>query len=209
MTHLHADGGGFDRLQATPQSVPPHPGASSAAVSLRMSRARRRDTAPEIALRKFLHADGFRYRIAYPVPGQHRRTIDIAFTRQKLAVFVDGCFWHGCPEHGTSPRANSEWWRRKLEANHDRDLDTNAMLRERGWTVLRIWEHEEAARAAAKVRTFLARSHASALANRTPPTSTGQTPIPDNSASTATTALRDSASRTRPMGFTGAVDTAS
>ena len=89
------------------------------------------------------------------MPGQRRRTIDIAFTRQKLAVFVDGCFWHGCPEHGTSPRANSQWWLRKLEANHARDLDTNSMLRDRGWTVLRIWEHEEAACAATNVHEIL------------------------------------------------------
>ncbi len=206
----HAGSGEIsDRLQATPQPVPPHPGASTAAISLRMSRARRRDTAPEIALRKLLHARGLRYRVAYPVPGQRRRTIDIAFTRQKLAVFVDGCFWHGCPEHGTSPRANSEWWRRKLEANHARDLDTDAMLRDRGWTVLRIWEHEEADRAAAKVRTVLAGSQDSALAAPVSPPSTGQTPIPDNSTSRASTAVRDSTSRTRPVGFTGADDTAS
>lgn len=139
-------------LRATPQSVPAHPGASSAAVSQRMSRARRRDTAPEIALRKALHAEGLRYRVAFPVPGQRRRTIDIAFTRQKVAVFVDGCFWHGCPEHGTAPRANSEWWRRKLEANRARDRDTDELLRDRGWAVLRVWEHEGAAEAAAKVR---------------------------------------------------------
>ena len=142
-------------LGATPQSVPAHPGASSEAVSLRMSRARRRDTAPEIALRKALHADGLRYRVAYPVPGQRRRTIDIAFTRQKVAVFVDGCFWHGCPEHGTAPRANAEWWRRKLEANRARDVDTDEMLRDRGWTVLRVWEHEGAVEAKAKVKCLV------------------------------------------------------
>lgn len=127
-----------------------------------MSRARRRDTAPEVALRRQLHAAGLRYRVAYPVPGQRRRTIDIAFTRQKVAVFVDGCFWHGCPEHGTAPRANSEWWRRKLQANHARDLDTNDLLADLGWTVVRIWEHEDVRLAAAEVRTSLARSPARA-----------------------------------------------
>ena len=155
------------RLQATPQSVPPHPGASSAAISLQMSRARRRDTAPEIALRKLLHANGLRYRVAYPVPGQRRRTIDIAFTRQKLAIFVDGCFWHSCPKHGTAPRANSEWWRRKLEANHARDLDTESVLADRGWTTFRIWEHEDAAEASARVEALLiGGSHASGSPSR-------------------------------------------
>ena len=148
-----------DRSQATPQSFPPHPGASSPAISRQMSRVRRRDTAPEIALRKLLHAHGLRYRVAYPVPGQRRRTIDIAFTQHKLAIFVDGCFWHGCPQHGTAPKANSEWWRRKIEANRARDLDTDEMLRDLGWTVLRVWEHEDPALAAAKVRAQLPDAH--------------------------------------------------
>lgn len=122
--------------------VPPHPGASSPGVSARMSRAPRRDTAPELALRQVLHAAGLRYRVAYPVPGRSRRTIDIAFTKRKVAVFVDGCFWHGCPEHGTEPASNSEWWRTKLAANQARDLDTTRHLVADGWVVLRFWEHE-------------------------------------------------------------------
>jgi DNA mismatch endonuclease (patch repair protein) len=113
-----------------------------------MSNARRRDTAPEIALRRELHARGLRYRVAYPVPGQRRRTIDIAFTRAKVAVMVDGCFWHGCPDHGTRPKANSAWWREKLAANAARDTDTNRVLQELGWRVVRIWEHERPASAA-------------------------------------------------------------
>ena len=107
-----------------------------------MSRARRRETAPELALRTVLHARGLRYRVAYAVPGQRRRTIDVAFTRRRLAVFVDGCFWHGCPEHGTSPRQNSSWWQTKLAANRARDRDTDAVLQSQGWRVLRVWEHE-------------------------------------------------------------------
>ena len=82
-----------------------------------MSLARRRDTAPEVALRGTLHAAGLRYRVAYPVPGQRRRTIDVAFPRQKLAVFVDGCFWHGCPEHGTSPRRTPNGDRKSTRLN--------------------------------------------------------------------------------------------
>jgi DNA mismatch endonuclease (patch repair protein) len=89
-----------------------------------------------------LHAAGYRYRVTYPVPGLPRRSIDVAFTRAKVAVFVDGCFWHGCPEHGTSPRANSAWWRAKIEANRARDRDTSARLAEQGWRVMRVWEHD-------------------------------------------------------------------
>ncbi|WP_081474890.1 very short patch repair endonuclease [Isoptericola variabilis] len=113
-----------------------------------MSVARRRDTAPEIALRRLLHADGLRYRVTYPVPGNRRRTIDIAFTRLKVAVFVDGCFWHGCPEHGTSPQSNSDWWAAKVAANQARDRDTDCLLESLGWAVVRIWEHEPPSRAA-------------------------------------------------------------
>ena len=107
-----------------------------------MSLARRRETRPELELRTVLHARGLRYRVVYPVPGQRRRTIDVAFTRQRLAVFVDGCFWHGCPEHGTSPSRNSAWWQTKLAANRARDRDTDAVLQSLGWRVLRVWEHE-------------------------------------------------------------------
>ncbi|MFI6424626.1 very short patch repair endonuclease [Promicromonospora sp. NPDC050880] len=131
-----------------PQRVSAHPGSSSTNVSARMSRARRRDTAPEIALRQELHARGLRYRVAFPVPGQRRRSIDVAFTRVRVAVFVDGCFWHGCPEHGTRPRSNSTWWREKLAANAARDADTNQALNALGWEVLRVWEHEPSTSAA-------------------------------------------------------------
>ena len=86
-----------------------------------MSGLRRRNTVPELAVRRLLHAAGLRYRVVYPVPGQRRRTIDIAFTRPRLAVFIDGCFWHGCRAHGSQPRANSEWWRHKIAANQARD----------------------------------------------------------------------------------------
>ena len=107
-----------------------------------MSGARRRDTKPEVDVRRILHARGLRYRVAYPMPGLARRSIDIAFTRAKVAVFLDGCFWHGCPEHGTRPRANAEWWAVKLGRNATRDAETDALLRRAGWQVLRFWEHE-------------------------------------------------------------------
>jgi DNA mismatch endonuclease (patch repair protein) len=117
-----------------------------------MAAAPRRDTAPELALRRALHAAGLRYRVGFPVPGQRRRTIDVAFTRAQVAVFVDGCFWHGCPEHGTQPRSNSAWWTTKLSANQARDHDTDRVLAEAGWTVLRVWEHEDPTVAADRVR---------------------------------------------------------
>lgn len=103
-------------------------------------------------MRKELHSLGLRYRVAYPVPGQRRRTIDVAFTRAKVAVFVDGCFWHGCPAHGTRPRANSEWWTAKLAANMARDSDTDRILAELGWRVMRVWEHEDPRLAALRVQ---------------------------------------------------------
>lgn len=135
--------------------VPPHPGSSSASISTRMSTAARRDTAPEVALRKVLHAAGRRFRVVYPVPGNRRRSIDVAFTKAKVAVFVDGCFWHACPTHGTQPRSNSEWWTTKLAANKARDRDTDRLLAEAGWTVVRVWEHEDVATAIRAVEEAL------------------------------------------------------
>lgn len=106
---------------------------------------RGRDTGPEMAVRRLLHARGFRYRVDLaPVPGVRRRA-DIVFTRARVAAFIDGCFWHGCPEHATWPRTNADFWRQKIEGNRERDRDTDQRLREAGWTVLRFWEHEAAA----------------------------------------------------------------
>ncbi|MER5552884.1 very short patch repair endonuclease [Streptomyces sp. NPDC002793] len=124
---------------------------SSPGVSARMSRQARRDTAPEVAVRKLLHASGYRYRLNERVPDMSRRTIDIAFTRAKVAVFLDGCFWHGCPEHATQPKANSEWWRQKLDRNMARDMETTEHLTAAGWTVLRFWEHEAPVQVAEQV----------------------------------------------------------
>lgn len=107
-----------------------------------MSRQGSRDTGPEVAVRRLLHSSGMRYRVNAPVPGMPRRTIDIVFTKAKVAVFLDGCFWHGCPHHATSPKANAEWWRTKLDRNMSRDAETTEHLQREGWTVLRFWEHE-------------------------------------------------------------------
>lgn len=130
---------------------------SSAAVSARMSRQARRDTAPEVAVRKLLHASGFRYRVNARVPDMPRRTVDIMFTKAKVAVFLDGCFWHGCPLHATQPKANAEWWREKLDKNIARDKETSAHLEAAGWTVLRFWEHETPEEISAEVSVIVAR----------------------------------------------------
>lgn len=126
-----------------------------------MSKAKRRDTAPEMLLRRELHRRGRRFRVVMKVPGNNRRTIDIAFPRKMLAVFVDGCFWHGCPTHGTQPSANSAWWRQKLAANAGRDADTDRLLMEEGWRVLRIWEHVPIDEAADRVEAALEEPRAS------------------------------------------------
>lgn len=116
---------------------------SSLDVSARMSRQASRDTTPELAVRRLLHASGHRYRLHLPVPGLPRRTIDIVFPRAKVAVFMDGCFWHGCPKHATQPKSNADWWRTKLDRNIERDAETTTRLTSDGWTVLRFWEHED------------------------------------------------------------------
>jgi DNA mismatch endonuclease (patch repair protein) len=106
-----------------------------------MSRQARRDTAPEVALRRELHRRGVRFWVDRKLPGMPRRKADILFPRARIAVFVDGCFWHACPEHGTSPVANGDWWADKLQRNVNRDRETDTWLRSEGWLVLRIWEH--------------------------------------------------------------------
>jgi DNA mismatch endonuclease, patch repair protein len=126
-------------------------GEVSASVRARMSRQRRKDTAPEVALRQELHRKGLRFRIDHPLPGIPRRSADVVFTRVHLAVFVDGCFWHDCPEHGTRPKVRARWWEEKLQKNVARDRDTDARLLGAGWTVLRFWEHESPISSAAMV----------------------------------------------------------
>jgi DNA mismatch endonuclease, patch repair protein len=115
-----------------------------------MQRQRRRDTAPELAIRSALHRAGARYRVDHSLPGLRRRG-DIVFAGRRVVVFVDGCFWHGCPEHATWPMENAEWWRNKIEANRARDRDTDARLSNDGWTVVRIWEHEAPEKAVARI----------------------------------------------------------
>ncbi len=142
-------------MKAMPSDVEPNRRQPEPALSHRMSTLARRDTAPELAIRRALHAAGLRYRVQLPVPGSRRRTMDVAFTRAQVALFVDGCFWHGCPEHGVQPRANSDWWRWKLARNQARDVDTTRLLQEQGWQVLRVWEHEQPSAVVEAVRRLL------------------------------------------------------
>ncbi|MFI2644803.1 very short patch repair endonuclease [Streptomyces sp. NPDC018610] len=117
-----------------------------------MQANRSRDTRPELVLRRAVHALGLRYRVATrPIPTL-RRTADLVFPRQKVAVFLDGCFWHGCPEHHTKAARNSDYWQAKVRRNRERDLDTTERLAAEGWLVLRFWEHEDLAAAALVVQ---------------------------------------------------------
>ncbi|MFZ2176272.1 MAG: very short patch repair endonuclease [Rhodococcus sp. (in: high G+C Gram-positive bacteria)] len=123
--------------------------------SARMSAQRRRDTEPELALRRELHRRGVRYFVdRAPMKGIRRRA-DLVFPRRKVAVYVDGCFWHSCPQHATFPKNNAQWWADKLAGNVTRDRDTDTRLAEAGWTVVRIWEHENPAVAADRVQEAL------------------------------------------------------
>lgn len=126
------------------------PPASSDVIRQRMKTTKRRDTNPELLLRAELDRQGLRYVVNHSVDGTRRRA-DIVFKDARVAVYVDGCYWHGCPSHGTMPKSNGQAWKEKLDANRSRDDDTNARLVEAGWTVLRFWEHEDPVASAAKV----------------------------------------------------------
>jgi DNA mismatch endonuclease, patch repair protein len=127
------------------------PSASSPTIRTRMQNTAQRNTRPELRLRSALHRLGLRYRVhAAPLKGV-RRHADIVFPRQRIAVFVDGCFWHSCPDHATFPKANRDWWEEKLQANRDRDEDTDRRLRANGWESIRVWEHEDAQNAAVRI----------------------------------------------------------
>ena len=123
-----------------------------------MQVVRRRDTAAEIAIRRLLHAKGLRYRVDRPVLGGTRRRADLVFAAARVAVYVDGCFWHSCPVHRSRPKSNAAWWAAKLAENRRRDKRTERQLSHAGWRVVRVWEHEVPAAAAARIaRTVRAR----------------------------------------------------
>lgn len=105
---------------------------------------RGRDTRPEMAVRRLVHAQGLRYRVNARPEGDLRRTADLLFSRGKVAVFIDGCYWHRCPTHFTMPATNADFWSEKITRNQERDIETKSILEERGWLVLRFWEHTQA-----------------------------------------------------------------
>jgi DNA mismatch endonuclease (patch repair protein) len=113
------------------------------ASAARMKLVRRRDTAAEVAVRKCLWSSGLRYRVDFRPCLESRSRADVAFVRQRVAIYIDGCFWHACPQHATWPKSNSQWWRAKIEADVRRDEDAGRLMSEAGWVVLRFWEHED------------------------------------------------------------------
>ncbi len=138
-------------MSSRPRAVP-----TSEHATRTMRANRGRDTSPEIRIRRLLHARGFRYRVNHRLDlPEGRVRPDIVFTRQRVAVFIDGCFWHGCPTHMSWPKGNAEFWAAKIAQNRERDARQDRWLRDAGWTVVRVWEHE----AAASVVDRVVRSH--------------------------------------------------
>ncbi len=134
----------------------PAPPPSTPAVAAIMRRTGRRDTAPELALRRELHRRGLRYLVDRTPPGTNRRRrADLVFRGARVAVFVDGCFWHSCPVHLHLPKANADWWRVKLASITARDRDTDAQLAGAGWRSHRVWEHEDVVEAADRVERLV------------------------------------------------------
>ena len=131
--------------------MPKPPPASSPAARKRMLAAKGKDTKVELLVRSHLHRLGLRFRVQRKLLDGLRRRADIVFGPAKVAVFTDGCFWHGCPLHATWPKENAAFWRDKIEANRRRDADTDARLAEAGWLVVRVWEHEDPLEAARRV----------------------------------------------------------
>jgi DNA mismatch endonuclease (patch repair protein) len=131
----------------------------NAAVSAQMQRMPRSSTGPEVLLRQELHRRGLRFRINLrALPGRP----DIAFTAARIAVFVDGCFWHSCPDHGILPKNNREWWREKLARNVERDREKDIQLENMGWTILHVWEHERPSAAAETIQQLWASARGAA-----------------------------------------------
>lgn len=127
---------------------------------------RKRDTQPELRLRSELHRIGLRFRVHLAPAGTKHRA-DIVFSRARIAVFVDGCFWHGCAEHGVSPRTNAQYWRAKIRRNKMRDDETTANLVNAGWRVVRVWEHESPGDAARRIKRLVERAQRTAPSDET------------------------------------------
>lgn len=155
-----------------------YPQPSSPAATAVMRGNVRADTRPELRIRSLLHRLGHRFRKDHAVvAGDVRVRPDIVFTRARVAVFVDGCYWHRCPQHGTEPRANPGYWRAKLDGNVARDRSVDAALRAAGWTVLRVWEHEAPEDAVTHIRRHLAAAAATPRGEQR--SGTGRSSAPD------------------------------
>jgi DNA mismatch endonuclease (patch repair protein) len=124
--------------------------------SARMRKVRRKHTGAELGLRKALFAKGLRYRLHVTLIKKPRRTADIVFQNVKVAIFIDGCFWHGCPSHGSMPKNNAQFWCEKIRNNKARDADTNERLTTLGWLVIRVWEHQDPINAAEMISAVVA-----------------------------------------------------
>lgn len=140
------------RTKDNPKKTPP---PSSKAAHNRMKAVKRKGTLPELRLRQALDAYGLVYEVnEQPLP-ELRRRADILFRKERVAIFVDGCFWHGCPLHGTKAKSNAHFWAEKIERNKQRDRDTNRRLKEAGWLVIRVWEHEDPEDVASSIWSLL------------------------------------------------------
>jgi len=155
---------------APKRSIDHAPSPSSAAAARIMRNTARRDTAPELAVRRAVHARGLRYFVDRRPDPLTRRRADLLFPRLRLAVFVDGCFWHCCPQHGRIPKANSAYWSRKFAEIADRDADVVRELAALGWKVLRVWEHDCPEPAASAIAEAVVRAKESRTASRGPAT---------------------------------------
>jgi DNA mismatch endonuclease (patch repair protein) len=129
--------------------------AKSPAVRAVMRANKARDTGPERRIRSLLHKAGLRYRVNARPLAALRRTADVIFPTARVAVFVDGCYWHGCPEHHRPARVNEQFWREKIDRNRARDRETDQLLADAGWTVIRIWEHENPVQAAERIKEII------------------------------------------------------
>src|SRR5215471_9857398 len=152
---------GATEVAPVPRPRPAYPSPSSPGRSANMKANRRSDTKPELALRRALHGLGYRYRKDHRIDLDDgvRVRPDIVFTARRVAVFVDGCFWHCCPDHGSQPAANTWYWEPKLRRNVERDRVADAALARAGWTVLRLWEHESLTAAVVTVSQALGAPH--------------------------------------------------
>jgi len=145
------------------KTIRKNPVPSSEAALHRMQAVKHRDTAPEKAIRSAIHKRGLRYRIdTKPIKELNRRA-DILFRKFKVAIFIDGCFWHGCPKHGTIANMNADFWKEKIRRNQERDLDTTNKLISAGWVVIRIWEHEDSENATEKILKVIKKRYSSKL----------------------------------------------